>query len=128
MKLLVDTQLLVWAGQGSRHLPRRAAALLSDTGNRLIFSTISVAEVAIKRALNRPDFLVDPRHFRTELLANDYDELPLSGEQAGRPVDLPAIHKDPFDRLLIAQALSEGLTFLTADAMLGSYLGQVIVV
>lgn len=128
MRLLIDTQLLIWAGQGAGRLPRPAEALMNDAVNELIFSTVSVAEVAIKRARGKPDFQVDPREFRAVLLANDYAELPLSGDHASRIVDLPPVHKDPFDRMLVAQAMAEGMILLTADAVLSAYGAMVRVV
>lgn len=121
MRLLIDTHLLIWAGEGSQRLSRAAAVLLADEANTLLFSTISVAEVAIKRALGRADFQIDPRDFRQKLFDNGYSELPLTGEHACRLGDLPPVHKDPFDRLLVAQAQIEGLSLLTADAVLGGY-------
>lgn len=128
MRILVDTQILIWAGQGSSRLSRRASAIFDDPANRIIFSAVSVAEVAIKHALRRPDFPVDPRDFRAALLDNEYEELALYGDHACRLLDLPPIHKDPFDRMLIAQALAEGIVFLTADTTLGGYPGRVTLV
>ena len=128
MKLLIDTQVLIWVGQNSPRLSRRIAALLDDPDSELIFSTVSVAEVAIKRALKRADFAVDPGPFRAELLGNGYTELPLLGDHACRLLTLPPIHKDPFDRMLIAQALGEGIALVTADATLAHYPGQIMVV
>lgn len=125
MELLIDAQILIWMGQGSPRLSRKAAALLDDDGQRLMFSALSVA---VKRAKGRPDFLIDPAEFRATLLASSFAELPLTGAHALRLLDLPPIHKDPFDRLMVAQALSEGIVFLTADAALAGYPGRVTVV
>ena len=128
MRLLLDTNLLVWAAQGSARLPRRAAELIGDMGNSRVFSALSVAEVAIKYARNRPDFRVPPDQLRALLLDNGYEELSLTGAHAARLADLPTIHKDPFDRLLVAQATAEGMTLVTADTTLGRYGPRVLVV
>ena len=99
-----------------------------DTDGIRLFSPLSVAEVAIKRAKGSADFDVDPLWLRADLLENGYSELPLTSAHAARLIALPPIHKDPFDRLLVAQALVEGLPLVTADALLAEYPGQVIVV
>lgn len=121
MKLLLDTHLLLWAAQGSRRLPKESLPLLQDVKNEVIFSVASLWEVAIKRALNRPSFRVDPRVLRRRLLENDYRELPVMGEHAVAVDSLPPIHRDPFDRLLIAQASVEAITLLTSDPLLAQY-------
>ena len=81
--------------------------------------------MVVKRGLDRADFRVDPRRLRRGLLENGYDELPVTGAHALAVDLLPAIHKDPFDRMLIAQAIAEGLPFVTADARLAEYPGDV---
>ncbi len=128
MRLLIDTHLLLWAAATPERLSPRAVARLEATDNRLLFSAASLWEIAIKAALGRSDFTVDPRRLRQGLIDNDYEELPLTGAHAGALADLPAIHKDPFDRILIAQAKVEGLTLLTADATLARYGAPVEVV
>lgn len=128
MKALVDTNLLIWMGEEPRRLSRRATAILGDPGRELLFSALSVAEVAIKYALGRPDFRIEPELFRQALLREEFGELPLTGVHASRLADLPPVHRDPFDRLMIAQALAEGVPFVTADPVLSGYPGQVIVV
>ena len=125
MKLLLDTHLLIWAAEGTKHLPRRARALMSDPANELLFSVASLWEIAIKSDLNRPDFQVDPRMLRRGLIDNGYLELPILSEHAVAIDGLPAIHKDPFDRLLVAQATVEGITLLTDDAIVAKYPGPV---
>ncbi len=121
MKLLIDTHLLLWAAAMPDRLSPRAVARLEAPDNRLLFSAVSLWEIAIKAALGRSDFTVDPRRLRQGLIDNDYEELPLTGAHALALADLPAIHKDPFDRILIAQAKVEGLALLTADATLARY-------
>jgi PIN domain nuclease of toxin-antitoxin system len=125
MKLLLDTHILLWAAQGAEHLPLDAHALMSDPENELLFSVASLWEIVIKCGLGREDFKVDPCIMRRSLLDNDYRELPILSEHAVAIHALPPIHKDPFDRMLIAQATVEGITLLTADAQLAKYPGPV---
>jgi len=121
MKLLVDTHLLLWAAGGSRRLPARARKLISDPGNELLFSAATFWEIAIKRGLGRRDFDVHPMRLRNGLLANGYGELPVTSLHAMATERLPDIHRDPFDRLLVAQAETEGIRLLTADETLPDY-------
>ena len=129
MKLLLDTHLLLWAAQGgdgpADRLPAQAAALIDDPTNLLHFSPASIWEVAIKSQLGRDDFKVDAQLLRRGLLDNGYVELPITGEHAVAVGRLPPIHRDPFDRLLVAQASVEGLTLLTSDARIGDYPGSI---
>ncbi|HEV8240171.1 MAG TPA: type II toxin-antitoxin system VapC family toxin [Thermoanaerobaculia bacterium] len=125
MKLLLDTQLLLWAAGQPERLSRSARDLLEDEGNELLFSAASLWEIAIKKTLGRKDFQVEPRVLRRGLLDNGYVELPITSEHAVSIDTLPPLHKDPFDRLLLAQALSEGITLLTADDQLARYTGPV---
>ena len=125
MKLLLDTHLLLWAADSLERVPVGARALMADLENELLFSVVSIWEVAIKNGLNRPDFQVDARLLRRGLIDNGYVELPISGEHAVAVDTLPSIHKDPFDRLLMAQATVEGFVLLTNDATLSRYPGPV---
>lgn len=125
MKLLLDTQLLLWAAGQPESLSRSALDLLEDEDNELLFSAASLWEIAVKKSLGRDDFQVEPRVLRRSLLDNGYSELPITSDHAVNIDALPALHKDPFDRLLLAQALSEGITLLTADDQLARYSGPV---
>lgn len=125
MKLLLDTHLLLWALQDSPRLSAEARALIEEEENILLFSAISMAEVAIKNALRRPDFEIDPHIVRRTLMDDGYLELPLTGAHAVAVAGLPPIHKDPFDRLLVAQAVVEGITLVTENAVVGQYAGPV---
>ena len=125
MKLLLDTHLLLWALQDSPLLSAEARALIEEEENILLFSAISMAEVAVKNALRRPDFEIDPHIVRRTLTDDGYLELPLTGAHAVAVAGLPPIHKDPFDRLLVAQAMVEGITLITEDAVVGQYAGPV---
>lgn len=125
MKLLLDTHILLWAAGEPARLPAAAHSLLSDPANELLFSAASLWEVAIKNGLGRDDFRVNARLLRRGLLDNGYCELPLLSEHVVAIDHLPPIHKDPFDRILIAQATVEGITLLTADPVLAEYKGLV---
>lgn len=125
MKLLLDTQLLLWLAAIPERLPPTARTLIEDTHHQLLFSAASIWEVAIKASLGRPDFVVNPRVLRRGLTDNGYVELPISGAHAGAVLDLPPLHRDPFDRLLVAQAQHEGITLLTADAQVAMYPGPI---
>lgn len=125
MKLLPDTQVILWAFDNPGMLSRAATALLKDDRNELVFSAVSVWETAIKSALHKRDFQVDARELRSSLLKNGYTELPVTSEHAVATFSLPAIHKDPFDRLLIAQATVEDILLLTADRQIARYPGPI---
>lgn len=125
MKLLLDTHLLLWAAESFDRLPSDAQALMSAPDNELFFSVTSLWEIAIKRGLGRDDFKVDARVLRRSLLDNGYSELPILSEHAVAIDALPPIHKDPFDRLLVAQATVEGITLLTVDPKVAECPGPV---
>lgn len=125
MKLLLDTHLLLWAAGQTSRLSRAARSLLADRDNELLFSAASVWEVAIKTQLGRDDFRVDARLLRRGLRDNGYDELVITSEHALAADLLPEIHKDPFDRILVAQATVEGIILLTSDPLVAQYPGPV---
>ena len=125
MKLLLDTHLLLWAAGDPSRLSDAASALISAPENELFFSAASLWEIAIKHGLGRADFKVDARVLRRGLLDNGYSELPIGSEHAVAIDSLPPIHKDPFDRILVAQATVEGITLLTVDALVAQYPGPV---
>lgn len=125
MKLLLDTHLLLWAAGNPDRLSAEAHALIGAPENELFFSAASLWEIAIKHGLGREDFRVNTRLLRRGLLDNGYNELPIGSEHAVAIDSLPPIHKDPFDRLLVAQAMVEGITLLTSDAVVAQYPGPV---
>ena len=125
VKLMLDTQLLLWAAGNPDRLSMEARAWIEAPENELLFSAASIWEVAIKLGLGREDFRVDVRLLRRGLLDNGYSELLVSSEHADTLDGLPSIHKDPFDRLLVAQALIEGITLLTSDTVVAQYPGPV---
>jgi PIN domain nuclease of toxin-antitoxin system len=125
VKLLLDTQILLWAAGQPGRLSTAARRFLNNPRNELLFSAASLWEIAIKNTLGRADFRVEPRQLRRGLLDNGYVELPVTSEHAMNVDGLPPLHKDPFDRMLIAQAISEGITLLTSDSQLTRYRGPV---
>ena len=125
MKFLLDTQLLLWAAGQPERLPVGARTVIDDARNQLMFSATSLWEVAIKSALGRADFRADARLLRRGLLDNGYDELAITSEHAVAIANLPPIHQDPFDRLLVAQSAVEGMLLLTPDPILAQYPGPV---
>jgi PIN domain nuclease of toxin-antitoxin system len=125
VKLLLDTHLLLWAAGDPQRLSAEARALIEDRDNQLVFSAASIWEIAIKGGLGREDFQVNARLLRRGLLDNGYGELPITSEHAVATDSLPPIHKDPFDRILVAQATVEGITLLTSDASVSRYPGPI---
>ncbi len=125
MKILLDTHLLLWVARDPDKLSAEALELLGSTENKLFFSVASLWEIAIKKGLGRSDFQVDARLLYRELLEHGYNELVISGEHAVMVDALPPIHKDPFDRILIAQAMKEGFLLLTKDAAIAKYPGPI---
>ena len=126
MKLLLDTHILLWAVGTPERLSARAFAMIDDPDAEPMVSAASLWEVAIKAGLGREDFQVDPVILRRGLLEHGYTELPISGAHATAVARLPHIHKDPFDRILVAQAQLEGITLLTTDAVVARYPGPIL--
>lgn len=125
MKLLLDTHLLLWAAAEPQKLSAAARTIIDDAVNDLFFSAASLWEIAIKAGLGRADFQVDAGILRRALLDNGYQELPITSQHVVFIADLPALHKDPFDRLLLAQSTVEGIVLVTADATVAQYPGPV---
>ncbi|MEO1457051.1 MAG: type II toxin-antitoxin system VapC family toxin [Pseudomonadota bacterium] len=125
MNLLLDTYLLLWSAGRDDLLSPEADSLVKDPANLLWFSAASIWEVALKRALDRPDFRTEPSVLRAGLLANGYRELAIDGRHCLAVSMLPRDRGDPFDRMLLAQALSEGMLLVTADRRLGACDGPV---
>ena len=125
MKYLLDTHLLLWIASGSQCLSKTAKKLLLDEQNEFWFSAGSIWEIVLKNSLGRADFHVEPSVFRRALLDNGYMEIPIKSEHTIMIKNLPTLHKDPFDRILIAQSLVEGYILLTNDASLKQYSGSV---
>ena len=121
MRLLLDTHLLLWAAASSRRLSSQARSLIEDPANDVHYSAASVWEIAIKSTLERRDFRVDLALLQSTLPAMGLTELPVTAAHAVGVTRLPRIHRDPFDRLLVAQSIAEPMTLLTNDTVLGRY-------
>ena len=125
MNLLLDTHLLLWVAVTPERLSKTASTMIQNRNNNLYFSAVSIWEINIKRGLGRTDFHVDPALLRRGLVENGYEELPVTSAHAIEIGRLPAIHKDPFDRMLVAQAGAEGLLLLTSDVLVARYPGPI---
>ena len=125
MNLLLDTHLLLWAAIGSEKLSAEARNMISKNVNRVYFSAANIWEVVIKNGLQRADFHMDPHLLRRGLVDNGYEELAITSAHTLGVAHLPPIHKDPFDRLLVAQAEFEGFLLLTSDAVVAEYPGPI---
>lgn len=131
MRLLLDTHIGLWAIVDDARLPRPAKDLIADPANTVFVSAASVWEIAIKHGLAQgrpasmpvsgPDAL---RYFRQA----GYELLPISADHAAAVAALPVLHRDPFDRILVAQALAEPLVLLTHDAIVKSYSDSIVLV
>ena len=126
MSHLFDTQLLLWALYETRKLSARARSVLNNPLIEPFFSSISVLEVSIKTARDRADFQVDPDDFATQLRLAGFGEIAATSKHAVQFLKVPALHKDPFDRLLIAQAMAEDLILVTADKTIAKYPGNIL--
>ncbi len=125
MRLLLDTHLLLWAAQKSDRLSSAALKLIGDRDNDLIFSVASIWEFGIKYAKAPDQFDTSPNELREALLQNGYVELEIAGKHALGISNLPALHGNPFDRILIAQSAVEGITLLTSDERVAQYPGSI---
>jgi PIN domain nuclease of toxin-antitoxin system len=119
MKLLLDTNTLLWATTGA--IDPKSAALIDDEESGVFYSTVSVWEIVIKKALDKQGFTVDLEELLEYLAATGYHRLDISEQQILAVGSLPLLHKDPFDRLLVAQALHERMTLLTGDQTVCKY-------
>lgn len=128
MSLLLDTHVLLWAAAEPHRLPAAVRAEIEAPATTPLFSAASLWEVAIKASLGRADFTVSAARLRRGLLENGYAELPVTGRHAAAVASLPDLHRDPFDRMLVAQAQVEGVTLVTADSVLGGYPGPIRVI
>jgi PIN domain nuclease of toxin-antitoxin system len=125
VRFLLDTHVLLWASGDLDQLSPVTRALLVSEGTELFFSSVNLWEIAIKRGLGRDDFQIEPRSLYRGLIENGYQELPITSQHTFAVELLPPLHRDPFDRILIAQAMVEGLILLTADEKVSQYPGPV---
>lgn len=121
MRILLDTHILLWALAEPAKLPARARALLEDETNGVLFSAASIWEIAIKAQSGRVDFPVSPDGIAAAAEQTGFIELPVRAKHAAVVRSLPLHHRDPFDRLLVAQAITEPARLLTVDEALGNY-------
>ncbi len=128
MKILLDTHLLLWVISNDEHLSAQAKELIDDDRNELYFSVVNIWETAIKHNFGRQSFLFQPRNVRRSLLEHGFGEIEISSEHAITAGELPRLHRDPFDRLLIAQAAVEDVVLLTSDAAMTRYSGSICLV
>ena len=128
MKLLLDTHVILWAAGIPEKLSVKARKMINDNDNSLYFSPASIWEIVIKRGLGRKDFKADPFRLRKMLLSQGYHELSITSEHVLKVESLAGLHKDPFDRILLAQARVEGMFLLTADSDIMQYGESVLAV
>jgi len=121
MRLLLDTHVLIWMAFSPDRLSTKARRAIQSHDNEIYFSVISLWEIGVKRALGRKDFLFDPYVLRRELISRGFIELSVTGEHALAVNQLPSLHGDPFDRLLLCQAIVDGLTIITKDKLIAQY-------
>ncbi|MFO1025706.1 MAG: type II toxin-antitoxin system VapC family toxin [Acetobacteraceae bacterium] len=121
MRLLLDTHILIWALAEPSRLPDAAREVLEDTANQVLFSSASIWEIAIKASLGRVDFSVVPRLILEAAVSTGFAELPVTARAALKVAELPPHHRDPFDRILVAQALTEPAQLYTVDRKLAAY-------
>jgi PIN domain nuclease of toxin-antitoxin system len=126
VKLLLDTHVLLWNAQEPHRLSRKCFGLINDPRSEIFFSAVSIWEIAIKQALGKPDFSARAEVVRGALLENLFREVPVNSLHGIAFGALPLIHADPFDRILIAQAIVEGLTLITSDEMVAQYPGPIL--
>jgi PIN domain nuclease of toxin-antitoxin system len=127
MRILLDTHLLLWALGAPARLPAAAREAILDAANEVLFSAASIWEIAIKAGLGRADFRANPVEIARAAVASGIDELPVRAQHAALTAQLPRHHRDPFDRLLLAQAMTEPARLLTVDAALETYSELVVV-
>jgi PIN domain nuclease of toxin-antitoxin system len=120
-RVLIDTHLLIWALDEFHRLPAEMREIIQDPNNDIVFSVVSVWEIAIKARLGRTNFAVRPEVIAVSALATGFSELRLRWQAAAAAADLPLHHRDPFDRVLVAQAITEPIHLYTLDRKLSAY-------
>jgi PIN domain nuclease of toxin-antitoxin system len=121
MKILVDTHMLVWLAAATARLPLAAREIIEDPDNEIFFSSASIWELTIKHSLGKGEIPVHPRVLHTALAAHDFQEIAITSLHGLAAGSLPPIHKDPFDRIMIAQSIAEDCILITSDRMLARY-------
>jgi PIN domain nuclease of toxin-antitoxin system len=121
MRLLLDTHVLLWALITPKRLAKDIRSAIENANNEVLFSAASIWEIAIKATRNKLDLGVSPDEIAVTAAASGFTELPVRSVAAAHVVKLPLHHRDPFDRILVAQAITEPATLYTADAQLKVY-------
>jgi len=121
VRLLIDTDLLLWAVAEPQRLPGSTRERLESADNDVLFSAVSIWELAIKIQIGRLNLPVSPEEIARAAASMGFEELPVTSSHAAAVMRLPLHHRDPFDRLLVAQAIQEPARFLTVDRLLGRY-------
>ena len=120
-RILLDTHLLIWTLDEFDRLPAEIRDLIQDPTNEIVFSVVSIWEIAIKARLGRANFAVRPEEIASSAIATGFVELALHWQAAAAVADLPMHHRDPFDRAIVAQAMSEPINLYTVDRKLIPY-------
>lgn len=118
MRLILDTHILLWWWDDSPRLTQDLRDLIADPSHEVLVSAVSIAEIAVKRSIGR---LVVHDDFAEGIERDGFAELPLTASHCGQLASLPLLNRDPFDRMLVAQALAEGATLITVDSMVRQY-------
>jgi len=126
LNILLDTHLLLWIASEPDRVPDAVLQRILDDRVTAWFSAASIWEVAIKSGQGRPDFHLDTAQFRQNLIDRRYEEIGVPGAHAAHVQTLPALHKDPFDRLLIAQSQLEKIPLYTLHSQVAQYPGPII--
>ena len=122
MRILLDTCTFLWIVSGASALSAESRKIFQDTGNEIFLSVVSAWEISVKHALGRLSTLGPPESFvPTQREHHDIDSLPLDEESVLHVARLPQLHKDPFDRMLVCQAIVHGLTIMTPDELILQY-------
>jgi PIN domain nuclease of toxin-antitoxin system len=126
MQLLLDTHSFIWFISGDQALPQRALTAIKDTDNKCYISIASIWEIAIKSSLKKLELKSDFDNIIDFLAANDIEILPINFQHLQKVMSLEFFHRDPFDRLIIAQGLVENLTIITKDEHFPSYTDRLL--
>jgi PIN domain nuclease of toxin-antitoxin system len=126
MQFLIDTHVLIWYLNGDPSLPEKYIELMYNPPNKLMISLVSIWELTIKMSLNKIQFEKPPKEIEKYISSKDYEVLNLKFDHFNTLNTLPHHHNDPFDRLLISQAITENLTIISADRHFAAYPANVI--
>ncbi len=120
-RLLLDTNTLLWVIDAPARLPAEVMEMIANGNNEVLFSAASIWEIAIKASRQKPDFLIDPAEIAADAIATGFVEVPVASAAAARVANLAPLHRDPFDRLLVAQAMQLPANLITSDRFLQGY-------